>query len=98
MININEKVVQAMVSVIEKGKKWLVDNPKDAYPILAKELNLNLEVVEAATKNFIYDATLNDEVLDDFQAKAIFLAEQDATRKEKPVDIRKEFVDLRFIK
>ena len=98
LINKKEKVVQAMVSVIEKGKKWLVENPEEACPILANELNLDLEVVKAATMNFVYDAVLNDVVLNDFQAKANFLTEQDATRKDKPVDIRNEFVELKFIK
>lgn len=97
LINKDEKIVHAMVSVIERGKEWLVQNPKEACPILAKELNLDLEVVKSATKNFLYNAVLNDEVLTDFQQKANFLAEQDATRQDKPVDIRGEFVDLRFI-
>lgn len=98
LIDEKPEVVRALVKVIERAKKWITEHPEEAVPILAQELGLDLDVVRVATKNFDYDARMDAEVLADFQAKADFLAEQEKTRLDRPVNIKTEFVDLQFLK
>lgn len=95
LITKHERIVRALVSVIERAKQWIAGHPEEAQPIIASELGLDPPVVKEAMKRFNYSVHLSDS-LTEFQEKADFLAGQEQTRLGRAVDIRKELVELRF--
>lgn len=98
LIEEKPRLVKAFVTVIEKAKRWIVEHPKEASPIIAQELGLDHKVVDAALKKFSFGKKVTKEVITDLQAKANFLAEEDKTRLDRPVNIRNELLNLNFIK
>jgi len=68
-------VVTALVGVLDETKQWMIENPADAQAIVAKELEIPIEVVERAWPRHDWAATLSDAVVADIQAKADFLYE-----------------------
>lgn len=92
----NESAARAVVSVIQRAKKWIVENPDEAQKIMADELKLDLPVVKKAWAKHNWAAQLDEKIINDIQEKATFLAESDKTRSGKNLDVRTELVDLRF--
>lgn len=87
-----ERKARAIAGITERAKKWMVDNPSKAQRIAADELGLELKVVETAWPKFNWQAALDDEIIDDLQDKAIFLADEDLTRASRRLDVRKELI------
>ena len=75
---------------IERAKVWMVENPEEAQKIAAKQVDLDIEVVNLAWSKFDWRATFNEEVLNDIKAKSKFLSEQKLTRNNIVVDVEKE--------
>ena len=92
----HEAAAGAVVSVIQRAKKWILENPDHAQQIMAQELGLDLKVVQLAWGKHNWAAQLDDALINDIQEKAAFLAEADKTRAGKTLDVRKDLVDLRF--
>jgi len=90
-------VAQALVSAIQKAKKWMAANPDEAQSIVAKSLKLPSEVVHLAWPKHNWSATLTDDVLVDMEDKSQFLTRQGVVRNGIVVDIRKELVDTRYL-
>jgi len=90
----DKAITNAATGIIERGKRFIVEHPDEAQDIVAKEMGLQIAVVERAWAKFAWDAQLTDAVIDDFQHKADFLAELDKTRQSKRVDVRRELVQL----
>lgn len=94
VMTLSEKIVKkdsektkSLIKIISRAKKWIADNPIEAQQIVATQLGLDIKVIETAWPKFDYSATLNDEILNDFEKKAQFLAEQNLTRESKSVDM-----------
>ena len=98
LINDYDKQAQAIHRIIQRAKKWIVDNPEEAKEIAARELHLSPAVVEQAWDKFHWDAQLDETVLEDIQQKAAFLAKEDMTRKSKELDVGKDLIELKFYK
>jgi sulfonate transport system substrate-binding protein len=98
LLNSHEQKARAIVEVVRQSKEWLLANPEEAQRIAAAELNLDLAVVKQAWPKFRWGSRLSESNISDFQEKANFLAAEDKTRKAKAVDIKRDLVDLRFVK
>ena len=71
------KVVAAALDAMRRAKQWLQSNPEDAQSILAKELDLPLDVVKLGWTRLDWAATIDDQtVREDLQRKADFLVEE----------------------
>lgn len=92
----HEAAARAVVSVIQRAKKWIQENPDQAQQIMAQELGLDPKVVQLAWGKHNWGAQLDDALINDIQEKATFLAEADKTRAGKNLDVRKDLIDLRF--
>ena len=66
-------VVEAFMSAIDRAKKWIIANPKEAKEIMASELSLPQKVVDLAWTRHDWSARLTDSVVTDIQAKGEFL-------------------------
>jgi len=92
----NEQIAKGLVSVIQQSKKWITEHPEEAQNIVANELGIDIQVVKTAWSKHRWDSHLTDDVVNDIQEKARFLATEQTTRLGKELDVRKELVDLRF--
>lgn len=81
---------KAARDIINRAKAWIMDNPAEAQQIVADEMGLSLEVAQRAWPKFNWNAEIDDEVIQDTQAKADFLAELGKTRGDERVDVRKD--------
>jgi sulfonate transport system substrate-binding protein len=95
LIEEHPEVAQALVSAIQKAKKWMAANPDEAQSIVAKSLKLPSEVVALAWPKHNWSATLTEDVLADMEDKSQFLTNQGVVRNGV-VNIRKDLVDGRY--
>lgn len=77
-----------ILSVVKKAKEWIGHHPEEAITIVANELNLDIDVVKQAWPKHRWSATLNDQLIKDMQEKAVFLANEHATRNNVTVNIK----------
>ena len=91
-----EPGARAVFAAIERAKEWMIAHSEEAQKIAAQQLGLDPKVVSTAWPKFNWSAHLNDTVITDLQAKADFLAASDKARNSKTIDVKKDFVDLRF--
>jgi sulfonate transport system substrate-binding protein len=95
-IDNNTKTAKALVEILDRAKKWIGENQQEAIPIIAQDLGLKEEIVAEALRKFDYSSHLTEEAIKDFQNKATFLSEQEATRMAKNVDVETDMIDMRF--
>ncbi len=95
-MNQHKASAKAIVSVIHRAKKWIMEHPEEAQKIIAQELNLDPLVVKTAWPKHDWSAKLNAPIIGDIQAKATFLGEADKTRQGKILDVKKDLIDGRF--
>ncbi len=98
LIRNDADLAKQIYAIIQRGKKWIQDHPKEAQEIAVKELGLEPKAVALAWPRFTWSTQLDENVITDFQEKASFLAAADKTRQSKEVDVRKDLVDTRFQK
>jgi len=91
----NPEIVDELVDVLQKSKKWIQENPTEAQQIVAKELNLPLEVVKKAWPRHDWAAQITPQVITDIQFKADFLKENQFI--QNPVDVKGTLIDLSFL-
>ena len=91
-------VAQALVSATQRAKRWMAANPDEAQSIVAQSLKLPSEVVRLAWPKHNWAAALTEDVLMDIEDKSRFLTEQGVVRKGVVIDIRKELIDLKYLK
>ena len=96
LIRDHKDVAQSVVSVIQRAKVWMLSHPDEAEGIVAQELGLDVAVVKKAWPKFNWSAQLDDVIISDLQAKATFLADQQKSRQNSAVDIRRDFADLQI--
>lgn len=96
VIDQNPLAAEALVSAVQRSKKWIAENPEEAQSISAQRLSLDLEVVQLAWPKHNWGATITDSVLRDMQDKSIFLTEQGVVVDNQVVDVEQDLVDLRY--
>jgi len=85
---------QALISAIRRAKTWMRTNPEEAITIVAQALRMERAVVEMAWPKHNWGAELNDSVLADIDAKAVFLKSVGVLSESVPVPSRSDLVDL----
>ena len=69
----NKVEFAVILDVFQKAKKWMLQNQQEAQAIVAKELDLELEVVKLAWERHGWTAEISPEIIQDIQNKADFL-------------------------
>lgn len=77
-----------ILAIINKAKAWIENNTQEAICIIAKELDLDADIVELAWKKHLWSAQLNDRFIQDIQDKAEFLAKEKLTRNGTVVQVK----------
>lgn len=93
--NQNPEIAGALVSVIQRAKKWIQQNPEEAQQIVATHLDLPVDVVRLAWGKHNWAAGLDDDVVTDIGEKARFLAERNLTSRDRIV-LASDLIDRRF--
>lgn len=88
------ELIKELVSVLDKSKKWIQENPDEAQQILATELDLPLEVIQRSWSVHDWTAELTPEVTSDIQGKANFMAENGFLGKT--VNVETDLIDTSF--
>lgn len=86
----NPQLLEQIVQVLHRAKKWVQDNPREAQQIVSKQLDLPLNVVELAWSKNDWDADLTSEVIADMQAKADFLMAEGFVKSG--VDVKRQMI------
>ncbi len=73
----NPELLRELVGVLEQAKQWMIENPDEAQQIVARELDIPLEVIKRAWSRHDWTAQLTPAVIEDIQTKADFLKEND---------------------
>jgi sulfonate transport system substrate-binding protein len=82
------KISNEIIAIVNKAKTWIEENPQEAISIVAKELDLDVEVVELAWNKHSWSAKLDKRLIDDIQEKAKFLAKEKMTRNNAVVEVK----------
>jgi sulfonate transport system substrate-binding protein len=91
----NPSVVKSLVGVLNETKAWMIKEPATAQAIVAKELNVPLNVVERAWPRHDWSATLSDSVVADIQAKADFLF--NGKYVSRKVNVAEQVIDKAYL-
>lgn len=97
MIQNYNNISKELVGVIQKSKKWILEHPEESISIVSQVLGLENEIVKTAWPKHKWDATFTDDLITDIQKKAIFLAEQNATRNNVIVNVREELITTKYL-
>lgn len=97
LIRDHPEVAQALVDVILRAKRWIIENPEQAQQIISEDLGFDIEVVRRAWPKFRWDASISDAMIADFQGKAEFLASENLSRDSVVVNIRKDMLNLDLV-
>lgn len=97
-IDANPSESDSLSSIINRAKKWIVNNPVQAQEITAKQLGLDINVVKLAWTKFNWGATFDSLILSDMQSKAAFLSTEKLTRNNILIDVEKDLIDERIKK
>lgn len=91
----NPSTVKSLVGILNDTKIWMIKEPAAAQAIVAKSLNIPLNVVERAWPRHDWSATLSDSVVSDIQAKADFLF--NGKYVSSKVDVAKQLIDKSYL-
>lgn len=89
-------VLRDIVDVMQRSKLWVQSHPEEAEAIVAKQMGLPLNIIQAAWPKQDWSVQINDAMINDIQAKADFLKEHGFIRQ--PVNVRDGFIDTSFTK
>jgi len=84
----HSQAAQQVLKAISRAKQWLTANPEEGINLVAKELNLPVEVVRLAWPKNNWGAKLTDDVTKDLERKSQFLLD------EKMIQNRVSMTDL----
>ncbi len=98
LIDKDHRIGQAMVSAVQQAKTWMRANPDEAITIVAQALRLKKAVVELAWPKHNWGAELNESVLADIDAKAVFLKEVGVIVERASVPTRSELLDFQYVR
>jgi sulfonate transport system substrate-binding protein len=69
----HKEIVTGAFDVLERSKSWIREHPDEARGIVADALKLDRKIIDLAWPKHDWSAELNQNVIDDIQAKADFL-------------------------
>ncbi len=91
LIKRESDIARALVEIENKSKDWIMHHPEEAQSIVAKRLDLQLEVVKAAWAKHHWDSHLSDPaVVADITDKVKFLSQGGKIRRE--LDVKKDLI------
>jgi len=88
------EVMKKIVAVMQQSKAWVQAHPDEAEAIVAKQMNLPVNIIQAAWPKQNWSAQINEGMITDLQAKADFLKQSGFIRN--PVNVRNGFIDNGF--
>jgi len=94
VIDRDARTGQALVAAIRRAKAWMRTNPEEAITIVAQALHMDRAVVEMSWPKHNWGAELDESVLADIDAKAVFLKSVGVVTESTPVPTRRDLVDL----
>lgn len=92
----NPEITRELVAVLNRSKQWITENPVEAQEIIARELNVSVEVVKRSWDRHDWKAQINDDIISDIQAKSDFLTSNGFIRTS--VNVRNDMIDLSYSK
>jgi len=90
-ISDNKEEFAIIQKVFRKSKEWMLQNPQEAQSIVAKELGLDLEVVQKAWGRHNWSVELSPEIIRDIQNKADFLFNEGFV--EKQINVERDLIN-----
>ncbi|GEM_PF-3263310 len=87
------RIVDGLKGILEDSKKWIIENPIEADSIVAEATLQTIPIAHRALRNVDFSVSLNEQLIESFQGMAKFLSENNATRNNKVVDIKKEMIE-----
>jgi sulfonate transport system substrate-binding protein len=89
-------LAKVLVATIQRTKTWMRTNPEESITIVAQALHLDRNVVQLAWPKHNWAATLDEDVLADIEAKAVFLKKMGVVASSAPTQTRDMLVDLAY--
>jgi sulfonate transport system substrate-binding protein len=93
IIETNTPVGQTLVGTIRRAKTWMRANQEEAITIVAQSLRMDRAVVAMSWPKHNWGAELDESVLADIEAKAVFLKSVGVVSESAPVPTRRDLVD-----
>lgn len=94
LIDRNARTAKALLTAIRRAKEWMRSNPDEAITIVAQALRMERAVVALSWPKHNWGALLDENVLADIDAKAIFLKRAGVVTEAASVPTRSDLVDL----
>ena len=88
-------LVRQAVAVLDRAKKWIIENPDEAKRIVAQELGVSIDVVAKAWPRHDFQAQITPDVISNIQAKSDFLFDNGIIKQK--IDVKAGFIDLSFL-
>ncbi|MAG02152.1 hypothetical protein CMI42_02345 [Candidatus Pacearchaeota archaeon] len=82
----NSEVTDELIEVVERAKRWIIENEEESQLIIADELGLSIEVVKEAWPKHDFQATIGEREMLDIQAKADFLYDTGSIKNQINVE------------
>ncbi len=92
----NPEALHAFLEVIARAKKWITENPQETAKIISTDFGLDQKVIEIALPKFDWLDIIDESDLKALQWKATFMAKEDQTRTDEPVDVAVDLLNLNF--
>jgi sulfonate transport system substrate-binding protein len=89
-------VLRDIVSVMQRSKLWVQAHPQEAQDIVAKQMGLSPNIIQAAWPKQNWSVQINEAMINDIQAKADFLKQNGFIRQS--VNVHDGFIDDEFTK
>lgn len=91
----HRETLVSIIKIVQNSKNWIQQNPVEAQKIVAKELNIPVEIIVKAWPSHDWRAQIHQEIIDDIQAKADFFKENGFIQKS--VDVKRNLIDTSFL-
>jgi sulfonate transport system substrate-binding protein len=91
-------VVEALLRALAQAENFIADNPGESKQIMQKYTKLDPTVVDGIWNNFSFKVALNQKLMDDWNAEAIWALDTAKVRPDTKVPDFNKFVDSRFLK
>ena len=88
----NGDLFASISEVFKKTKTWMLKNPEEAQSIVAKELDLDLSVIQRAWSRHHWDVELTPAIIQDIQNKADFLFNEKFI--EKQINVQNDLIKV----
>ena len=84
------EIAKAVILVIERARRFIIEHPEESQELVASSLKLNPEIIKLAWPKHNWEAKLDQYVIRDIQTKADFFAKRGIIPKS--IDVSKELI------